>query len=236
MSSKFIMYGYSSKGEMHKKNNLPNQDAWFSYKYFFGSLVVVADGMGSKKFSEFGSKMACKASYDAVNYWYKNKSSNVRHLLMILQTMWTSLVSVKYSDKESCSTILFALALNNGKLITAQLGDGIILVNRGKYASNLSKEREGFGNETYALGSTWNIDKWIINEFDITDDIKGIILATDGVADDLLKDKYLEFSEYILNISDEFPQKRWRILKDELENWPTPFSGDDKTIGVLKFI
>jgi len=230
-----IFYGYSLQGAMHKKNDLPNQDAWLGGKYSFGDLIVVADGMGSKPFSDFGSQTVCKATVDGIRYWDKNDCSNVRHLLMIIQTMWTALVSKKYNDKDCSSTILFALKLNDGRLITAQLGDGIILLKKKKDCLNLSREREGFGNQTYALGSTWDIDRWTINDFNDGRNIQGIILATDGVADDLIKDKYFEFSQHILNIGNELYQKRWQIIKKELRDWPTPYSNDDKTIAVLKF-
>lgn len=234
MISKTIYYGYSSQGFVHKKNNLPNQDSWLGKHFSFGTVIVVADGLGSKMHSGFGADMVCKSVCDAVLYWHKIDSKNTRHLLMLIQVMWTASVSVKFSDKECCSTCLFALYLNNGDLITAQLGDGIVFLKKKDEAICLTPERQGFGNQTYALGTTWDLNKWEIHEFNKEDNISGVILVTDGVGDDLLRDKFSEFSEYMLEIGSMNYQKRWRTLQHDLNNWPTPYSGDDKTICVLK--
>ena len=60
------------------------------------------------------------------------------------------------------------------------------------------------------------------------------MLATDGVADDLLPERIDGFVQWLM---DDFagmaPSQRWRALQRELKDWPTPHHTDDKTLVVL---
>ena len=50
--------GYASvKGVLHENANIPNQDAYSVKKYKFGTILVVSDGLGSKKHSDIGSSI-----------------------------------------------------------------------------------------------------------------------------------------------------------------------------------
>jgi hypothetical protein len=61
------------------------------------------------------------------------------------------------------------------------------------------------------------------------------VLATDGVADDLISEKLDAFCNWLVDdFLDLNPLKRWRRLQTELRNWPTPGHIDDKTLAVLR--
>jgi serine/threonine protein phosphatase PrpC len=94
----------------------------------------------------------------------------------------------------------------------------------------LGPRASGFANETEALGQA---SSWICHSFRRADgDV--VVLASDGVADDLLPERIDDFVTWLM---DEFaplpPSQRWRTLQRELMEWPTPRHTDDKTLVVL---
>ena len=58
---KRLIVGISVKGPLHVKEKIPNQDSFLCFKSFGFTLLVISDGLGSKKYSDFGSKMVCLA-------------------------------------------------------------------------------------------------------------------------------------------------------------------------------
>jgi hypothetical protein len=60
------------------------------------------------------------------------------------------------------------------------------------------------------------------------------VLASDGVSDDLRPDRLADFVAWLKDeIAALQPVARWRSLRRELTEWPTPRHLDDKTIAVL---
>ena len=49
----FKQFGYSEIGPLHKKRQLPNQDAFCRYTYSWGELIALSDGLGSHALSQF---------------------------------------------------------------------------------------------------------------------------------------------------------------------------------------
>ena len=62
-----------------------------------------------------------------------------------------------------------------------------------------------------------------------------MVLATDGVADDLAPERLDEFTDWLANDIGRLspPTARWRRLCRELRAWPVPHHLDDKTVAVL---
>ena len=60
-------------GPLHIKQRMPMQDSHKMYisKNIF--IAVVADGLGSKANSDFGSKTACKVFINTAKKWIRNK-------------------------------------------------------------------------------------------------------------------------------------------------------------------
>ena len=88
----------------------------------------------------------------------------------------------------------------------------------------------GFSNETQSLGSggVWAKRCFECSEIDIA------VLASDGVSDDLRPDRLADFVAWLKDEIAAFsPVARWRSLRRELNEWPTPRHLDDKTIAVL---
>jgi hypothetical protein len=133
------------------------------------------------------------------------------------------------------TTCLFALVTPTKRLIVAGLGDGMALVHRpGQTLVNVIGAREAFTNQTGAMGLTKSLAGWSVQSWE--DCLPGfaVVLATDGVADDLVEEKLDGFIEYL--IAKYLPMAglpRWHALCRELRDWPTPKHIDDKTIAML---
>ena len=61
-----------------------------------------------------------------------------------------------------------------------------------------------------------------------------VVLATDGVADDLDPERLGAFTDWLTtDVARLAPMARWRRLHQELRDWPVPRHVDDKTVAVL---
>jgi serine/threonine protein phosphatase PrpC len=228
--SPYEYFGASVAGPRHRAEGRRNEDSWLGIRGAFGTLVVVSDGMGSKRDARRGAQMACRAVLDAVRAWHKAGSSSVDMLLVRIEPLWLALVAPA-TGRDCAATCLFALAHSRGQLHVAAIGDGFALRRTSRGVEWIVGERKGgFANETDALGYSAS---WTSRSFPI-DGEATVVLATDGVADDLLPERIEAFVQWLL---DDFagmaPAERWRALQRELRNWPTPHHTDDKTLVVL---
>ena len=69
--------GSSVIGPSHLLHGIVNQDAFLFKKRRKYSLFVVSDGMGSKPFSDIGSKMACESVSREIERFVKNLHERV---------------------------------------------------------------------------------------------------------------------------------------------------------------
>lgn len=227
-------FGASVTGPLHQQEGRPNEDAWLGISRNYGTLVVVADGMGSKPNARMGAKMACQAVKDALQPWGKADGAEPATLLRLIHLLWgLRILPAKGSD--SATTCLFAVVLPSGKLLVAQLGDGMaaICLPDGNIEV-LSNEREGFSNQTTGLGVARSTTEWSVVTKPCLPPGASVLLATDGIADDLIRET---LGEFMCFLTEEFgnlkPAQRWRALCRELQDWPTPKHLDDKTLAVL---
>jgi hypothetical protein len=115
------------------------------------------------------------------------------------------------------------------------LGDGIAAVRQadGQMKTVIGK-RNGFSNETLGLGLPHRLTDWRWLTIEPFEPGMTVLLATDGIGDDLLEDRVPDFIAWLLHqFAPRKPQERHRALRHELENWPTPSHQDDKTLAVL---
>lgn len=227
-------FGASARGPLHIKNKEPNQDSWLGVRRRYGALIVVCDGLGSRSEAEKGSKMACYAVRDAVNYWIRHCIESNELLIRLIHLMWSMRVSP--SPIEDCATTcLFGLIRNDGTGLVAGLGDGAALIKHPQEKIiKVVWGRSGFTNETKALGYTRQLGDWHIYPVTGFKPKSTILLASDGISDDLVEERLEDFMEHLI---DEYgslsPRLRTRTLAKELINWPTPSHSDDKTIAML---
>jgi serine/threonine protein phosphatase PrpC len=176
--------------------------------------------------------MACHSVLEAVRAWHKAGAGAVDDLLQRIEPLWVKSIAPSVA-RDSAATCLFALAQARGQVHVAAIGDGMAVhrTRDGRLDWVVGPRAAGFANDTEALGqgSSWTRRTFLRAEGDV------VVLASDGVADDLLSDRVEGFLSWLM---EEFaalpPSRRWRALRRELMEWPTPHHTDDKTLVVLR--
>lgn len=225
--------GASVQGPQHRKEKKPNQDAWLGRLARDSVLAVVCDGMGSRKHSAMGSRAACRAVADAVRHWASIPEAPPDLLLRLIHALWN--VRVHQTGRDECATTcLFATVTKDKRLVLAQLGDGLVMLKTPHGITALESPSDRFGNTTTGLGVAKDIREWRVHvEPRITGE-SVIMLATDGVADDLLPEKRADFINFLVAHYGGLPTvNRSRAIAKSLREWPTPRHLDDKTVAVL---
>ncbi len=234
MNKDIKIFGASVKGPAHIKSGLPNQDAWMARQLSFGSIICVCDGLGSRKNSDLGSKMACVSVIEAAKIWVLNDKALVNTLLQLIHSIWNLKIQPLSAD-ECATTCLFTIKLNSGRCILAQLGDGLIMAKT--YDTNiiqLEESEEDFTNFTTGLGIAKSLSEWKIKEYFENDPIQTIVLCTDGISEDILEHNRKNYMKYVVEKYAPLTGiKRWHTIINDLKNWPTPSHSDDKTIAVM---
>jgi len=218
-------WGVSEIGPLHIKENIPNQDAYIVKKYSWGIVGVVCDGLGSKKYSHIGSKSLVNAVLKTAQLFDFEK--DVKLFEPLLKSLWNINI-FPYKEKETSTTLLFTIIKNN-KIYIGRVGDGSIAI-FGKDALLVEEDKDMFTNYTTPFGRDDKIE-W--NIFDL-EDISYVVMCSDGISEDLKKDKLLDFfKNYTLTYKDMQVNKRVYEIKQWLKNWPVKGHSDDKTIVAL---
>lgn len=209
------------------------QDAVGVFKRKNYNLFIVADGVGSAKHSDFGAEMTIQAGKKAIEEWRKLKRQDVKVLIQLIHFYWNLLIrDSEYEKKDCLSTCLFFyLDKSDNRIVLGQLGDGLIFFESKIGIINL-KSTDDY-NFTKALGSSKSYDDWNVRDFHLDDVSFSLLMTSDGVSEDLVENKEKVFiNTLIKEISKLKKNKRNLYLKKLLENWPTKFHNDDKSICV----
>ena len=225
--------GASVRGPEHRREGRPNQDAWLSRLGRGTALAIVCDGLGSRPHSAVGSRAACRAVADAVRLWLAGPEAPPDLLLRLVHALWNIRVHAD-GREESATTCLFAVATPDGRLLLAQLGDGSVMLKTGQGTTTLEPLSDRFGNSTTGLGIASDLREWRVHLEPRVAGSASILLATDGIADDILPAKRLDFLDFLVTrYGTEPAATRARAIARELREWPTPRHRDDKTVAVL---
>ncbi|MCW2311425.1 hypothetical protein M2244_001153 [Rhodoferax antarcticus] len=129
---------------------------------------------------------------------------------------------------------MFAVVTTDGRLLLAQLGDGLVLLKGPQGTTTLEPPNDRFGNTTTGLGIAADVREWRFHFEQNFTGAASILLATDGVADDLLPEKRTDFLTFLVNQYAKQPaRQRAHAIAKQLRAWPTPRHLDDKTVAVL---
>jgi serine/threonine protein phosphatase PrpC len=227
-------WGVSVPGPRHRKENKPNQDAWLSRVLKGGSVLAVSDGLGSKPFSDTGSKAACLSVIEACKVFIRHSQGDSKSLPEQIHTFWVqALKSEKLKPKDCAATCLFAIQIHE-KIILGRLGDGLIIAT-GKNNEVILEDvkTDSFSNVTECLNDSYKACAWEIKEIS-AQDFEVIILCTDGIANDIESEKRHDF---VLSIYECYKtmerKKRSKEITKWLNKWPVPGHSDDKTLACL---
>ena len=199
----------SVRGNVHRRRDLPNQDAIHVLEKEGMTLVSIADGHGSPVCfrSEIGSKMAVETANEVLNKHrniFEQYTEEAHKLLAgkIARSWMTAclrhLRANAFADAEVGSltedrrrklgrnallaygSTLMTLVIHGDKLTVLNIGDAELLV---KKASNpnveLLKPSKRLGNETESLALDKAERYFTIHSYDL-DDLEGVLAATDG--------------------------------------------------------
>ena len=227
-------FGGSVRGPLHKKEGRANEDAWLRTTGSYGSLIVVCDGMGSRSEARYGARAACLAAREAVVRWAKVPEAPLSYLVHLIEVYWRLRIH-PVEPNNAATTCLLALMCSDGSWVVGGIGDGLALVRTGEELVTVLGNRDGdFSNVTEALGVSKGGRVWKISKISPTDEDRMAVLATDGIADDLIPEKMGDFCGWLVDtFQGSSPAQRWRMLSAELRAWPTPKHQDDKTLAVL---
>lgn len=223
--------GASVRGPAHATSGEPNQDAWYARVGAGRALAVVADGMGSRPAARAGARAAVAACRLAFQHWSGSPCGSGEDLVKLIEVLWRlRLGSTPPSD--AATTCLVCAVREDGSGVALQLGDGLAGLLQPDTFRTLGGERTGFGNETRALGIPHGLRDWVIQPVAHLQPGAALLLATDGVADDLVPEKRAAFVAWVVaKLEAAKTPQRW--LSRALRGWPVPRHADDKTMIVL---
>lgn len=216
-------WGITQIGPAHIKSETPNQDAFAIKKFKWGIVGVVCDGLGSKQYSHIGSKSLSSAIITASEI-FDFQTSNIELFEPLVKSIWEQNI-YPYSEQDCATTLLFIIVKDN-KVYTGRVGDGAIGI-IGIKNKLIEETKDAFTNYTTPFGRDDKIQWTIFDE----NEIDSITLCSDGISEDIQKDKILDFfKEYISKYKNKKNRKRKKEIQKWLRNWPVKGHSDDKTI------
>lgn len=220
------IFTVSVTGSNHIKNNIVNQDHAEFYNDKNLSIIVLSDGLGSCKYSHIGSQAVCKAVVECIV-----ESKDLSNIDDLLTEIYNSFINnIKpYSLKDCLATCLFVVEYDS-ELLVFRLGDGLILVaDKEKTISIYDKKEDTFLNLTNNISDILTKEKIEVFRLN-SEEIYAVLLCSDGISEDIEKEKYAEFLEEFYTY---FFNMEKNIREDELyklfSNWNVKNS-DDKTL------
>lgn len=228
--------GSSVPGPRHRAQGLPNADAVLTGRVRQTLFAVVCDGVGDRPHAAIGARAACRAVRDALRHWEAAGDAGAEPLglLRLIHQLWAIRMH-PHALAAGATTCLFAALLPGGRVVHAQLGDGLVAHARPDGRLDvLGSRQDRFGQLAAALGKVRALDAWQTGELAALSPGSVLILASDGVADDLVPGQEGVFAQRLVStIAPLPPNEGRRRLTTMLEQWPTPHHLDDKTVALL---
>jgi serine/threonine protein phosphatase PrpC len=200
------------------------------------NMICVCDGLGSRGNAKLGARQACRAVTEAAARWLRASGQSPSPLVLLrLVHLYWGLNVLPAAEDDSATTCLFAISTAEHKLLIATIGDGVSAIRtRDGYSQVLGAERETFTNETTGLGLARSTMEWTVSARAHFAPGDCVLLATDGVADDLRPGCIGLLMGHLIDLLGPMhPRARAKALRHELLNWPTPGHQDDKTIAMM---
>lgn len=222
-----ITDGLSCKGSYHEIN----QDSFICKPVSNGYILALSDGMGSKKFSQFGSRAIC----EVLKQEFENENVPLNQLEWIpflkkCHTKWIE--NLKEYDITQCYATMLVLLVQDNFLKAARLGDGFLSVLVDDTDHILMDQKDDyFANETDCLMAEFDEERLEILELNF-DRFVGAVACSDGIEIGVMKE------EEIRSFTGDFIYEYAKVPADEsrkdIEGWVSTWPGiDDKTIAYM---
>lgn len=196
------MAGGKCVGRGHAGSATPCQDAYAMKVIGSVGCIALADGAGSRKYSDRGAQICVDAvsKFVAKQFDTLLRLSESRPALvseMILQCAVVALRRYvrrkKYGVDDLACTLLFA-AYKDGHVLAGHLGDGVICVQDGAEVRVLSLPENGeYVNSTFFVTDKGASSHLRIYQFDVTGSV-GLMLMSDGTAESLFNRSTMELA------------------------------------------
>lgn len=224
-----ILTGASLVGKKHTLDGAESQDALLIRRYPFGTIMSVADGVGSDCYSHFGSLSVVNAVHATFISLANGQIDSEQITEKIIQN-YIDGIEEEYREHAS-TTCIYAAHLDGIGMYIGQIGDGICCGNINGEDFILLEKEEDFTNVVTPLSTNNTSGRWH-NCFFPDEQLQTamLMLATDGVSEDILPGKECAYSKYIISRLDNMrSMDRDPYLMKLLKEWETPKSTDDKT-------
>lgn len=239
-----VLYKTRCAGPYHIKNNIPCQDS-YAYKLLENGYIVsaVADGLGSCKHSDIGSKVAVDSAVDVCSGKLEAGMSDeeiidIMKLAYMVADANVSTTAEKAGNSYDDYDTTLCLAIYNGiNLYYGQAGDSglVALTDTGEYIPVTSQQRDQDG-AVFPL--CFGLNYWEFGK--VERNILGYALMTDGIwgklVPPLLKDEDVRINvplaEKMINyfeIEEGEINDLEKMMADYWENCPENYIDDDKT-------
>ena len=230
-SKKNECYGYASvRGQSHYASRTPNQDAVRVYRSEYGTTLVVADGLGSHRYSQIGSSAIVKSVTDAF-FLFESGKIPVNEITATAFSLFRKRVP-ESKNTQASTTCIFAHISNTNGLFVGQVGDGACYIRINDSFTTLKGKECEFANLVVPLNASQETAKWHTRHFKTNVDTRiSIMLATDGVSNDIIPEKEESCLEYYCSkLMNMTRIKRNMYVRKVLKQWDVPGSVDDKTM------
>ncbi|MGN1032260.1 MAG: protein phosphatase 2C domain-containing protein [Intestinibacter sp.] len=223
-----INYGFSLRGISHELIDKPCQD-FHKYETLDNGYTIIAscDGVGSAKFAEKGSKLVAETAVEFCkeNFPYDGNRKCIESMIrMAFNKAMLEVISLAKQEEQDVreyDTTLDLVVYNGISLSWGHVGDsGIIALNAfdGKYEALTTRQK---GEDQISMiplrfGSKY----WVIESSN--EEYAAVLLATDGILDNLLAPTILKNQPEKLNISElrKFMDKTFNgVNKDNVEEF-----------------
>lgn len=222
-----ITDGLSCKGSYHEIN----QDSFICNSVTNGYILALSDGIGSKKFSQFGSKAICKV----LKQEFENES------LPLEQLEWVSFLkkchnkwieNLEEYDITQCYATMLVLLVQGNCLKAARLGDGFLSILVDDTVHILMDQKDDyFANETDCLMVEFDDERLEVLELNF-DKFSGAVACSDGIEIGVMKED--EISSFTNDFIYEYAKIPADEGKKDIEGWVSSWPGiDDKTIAYM---
>ncbi len=187
----FKAFGTSIKGTYHAYAKLPNQDAFLIRKNQKGLLLVLCDGLGSKKDSQVGAKRLCESVEKALSV-VDIQDCNLELFNKVIFSIWECLLyPLRVCDALSTLQLVF---INKEKAFIGKVGDGLLAV-LGEENRLLRENKQDLAH----LTTPFNRNTLLTWEVLGSEKINALFLCTDGLDESLIDTKRLDFVKDIVN-------------------------------------
>lgn len=231
----------ATQGRSHIKTNTPCQDKTSSLHHNDISVIALADGAGSAKFSHFGAEIAtkriCKIFVEKFDIILDDISNAKKGILAtLLKELHSESLRLNCEIKDLASTLL-CVAVRGDIFIAFHLGDGIICAlcnNEVKMISNAQNAE--FANATFFItsSSAEQNTEIIVGKMN---NINAFAIMSDGVAPSFYDKSKGQFAKALLGvlqksvmISQEKMQER---LQRSLDSVISKMTIDDCSLAIL---